>query len=277
VDKFKVGDRVALGGDVPCGECEFCIAGIGNNCPINYAMGYQFPGSFAQYVALNKMVVQHGPVAKIPDHVSFEEAALAEPLACCINALELCDIKLGDSMVVIGAGPLGILLTELGKLMGVTKTMVVNRSRPRLKTAKEFGVDVTICSSEEDSVARVLEETNGMGADVILTACPSPDAQADAVRMAKNRGRINLFGGLPKGQSIVPIDTNILHYKEIFLFGSHGALPRHLQLAVELIGSGRLDMGKYISHRFPLSQAPEAFAAAESKSGLRVVVVPEPV
>lgn len=274
VTKFKPGDRVALGGDVPCGQCAFCIAGIGNNCAINYAMGYQFPGSFAEYVLLNKLVVEHGPVSRIPDHVSFEEAALAEPLACCLNAMELCQPKLGDTMVVIGAGPLGILLTELGRLMGVTKTIVVNRSRPRLEIAKQYGVDVTICSSEEDAIARVLEETGGAGADIILTACPSPQAQADAVLMATNRGRINLFGGLPKGQSIVPIDTNVLHYKEIFLFGSHGALPSHHQRAVDLIGSGRIAIGKYISHRFPLAQTPEAFAAAEGKAGMRVVVTP---
>ena len=274
VDKFQVGDRVALGGDVPCGECEFCVAGIGNNCPINYAMGYQFPGSFAEYVALNRLVVQHGPVSKLPDHVSFEEGALAEPLACCINAMELCAPELGDTMVVIGAGPLGILLTELGRLMGATKTIVVNRSRPRLEVAKSFGVDVCICSSEEDAIGRVKEETRGMGADVILTACPSPQAQADALHMAKNRARINLFGGLPKGQSMVSIDTNILHYKEVFLFGSHGALPRHHQQAVELIASGRLNMKKYISHRFALSQASDAFVAAENKSGMRVVVAP---
>jgi L-iditol 2-dehydrogenase len=275
VDRLEEGDRIAIGGDVPCGKCEFCVSGIGNNCAINYAMGYQFPGSFAEYVVLNDLVIQHGPISKIPDHVSYEEAALCEPMACCINALELCKPVLGDTMVVVGAGPLGILLTELGTMMGVTKTIVVNRSRPRLEVAKKFGVDVCICSSEEDAVARVLEETKGLGADIILTACPSPQAQADAVRMAKNRARINLFGGLPKDDCIVPIDTNLLHYKEIFLFGSHGALPRHLDQSAEIIASGRIDVKKYISHRFPLSQAPDAFAAAEDKVGLRVVISPE--
>jgi L-iditol 2-dehydrogenase len=93
--------------------------------------------------------------------------------------------------------------------------------------------------------------------------------------MAKNRARINLFGGLPKDDCIVPIDTNLLHYKEIFLFGSHGALPRHLDQSAEIIASGRIDVKKYISHRFPLSQAPDAFAAAEDKVGLRVVISPE--
>jgi L-iditol 2-dehydrogenase len=275
VTKFKVGDRVALGGDVPCGECVFCEAGIGNNCQINYALGYQYPGSFAQYVKLNRTVVNHGPVHIIPDHISFEEAALAEPLGCILNALELCAPKLGDTLVIIGTGPLGCMLMEVGRRMGCTKVIGVNRSRGRLAMAKEFGADVCICSSEEDAVARVKEETGGLGADVLLTCCPSPEAQVQAIEMAKNRARINFFGGLPKGQSMVTLDTNIIHYKELFVLGSHGCLPRHHQQAVDLIASGAIDMKRYISHRFPLDQINDAFAAAEGRAGRRVVVVPE--
>src|SRR5659263_395825 len=103
VTKFKPGDRVAIGADVPCGECVFCEAGIGNNCQTNYAMGYQFAGGFAEYVLLNRTVVNFGPVHKLPEHVSFEEGALAEPLACVLNALELSPIKLNDTVVLIGA------------------------------------------------------------------------------------------------------------------------------------------------------------------------------
>ncbi len=274
VTRFKPGDRVAMGGDVPCGECVFCEAGMGNNCQTNYALGYQFPGSFAEYVLLNRMVVNHGPVHRIPDHVSFEEAALAEPVGCCLNALELCRVRLGDTMVVIGAGPIGCMLMELGRIMGCARVIAVNRSRPRLETARCFGADVCICSSEENAVDRVLEETGGLGAEVILTACPSPQAQADAIKMAKNRGRVNFFGGLPRDQGIVPIDTNTIHYRELFVMGSHGCVPRHHRQAVDLIASGKLNMKRYISHRFPLDKTPEAFRAAESREGMRVVVLP---
>lgn len=274
VTKFKVGDRVAMGGDVPCGECAFCEAGIGNNCQINYALGYQFPGSFAEYVALNRMVVNHGPVHVIPDHVSYEEAALAEPLACCLNALELSNVQFGDVVAVIGAGPLGCMLIEVAKRTGAIKTILINRSRGRLELARTFGADVSICSSEESAVQRVLDETHGLGADVVLTANPSPESQVDAIMMAKNRARVNLFGGLPKDRSIVPLDTNIIHYKELFVHGSHGAMPRHHQKAVDLIAAGTINAKHYISHRFSLDQAPEAFAAAEGKSGLRVIINP---
>lgn len=274
VAKFRPGDRVAMGGDVPCGECVFCEAGIGNNCQTNLALGYQFAGSFAEYVLLNRTVVTHGPVHVIPGHVSFEEAALAEPLGCCLNALELCNIHFGDTLAVIGAGPLGCMLMELGRLMGCTKVIAVNRSRARLERARNFGADVCICSSQEDAIQRVYDETGGLGADVILVACSSPQAQADSVKMARNRARINFFGGLPKDQGLVTLDTNAMHYREIFVFGSHGCVPRQHRQAVDLIASGAMDMQRYISHRFPLEHAPEAFAAAEDRAGMRVVIQP---
>jgi L-iditol 2-dehydrogenase len=277
VTKFKLGDRISLGADVPCGECVFCEAGLGNNCQINYAMGYQFPGSFAEYVLLNKMVVNHGPIHAIANHVSFEEAALAEPLACVLNACELSSIHLGDTVVVIGAGPIGCMLVETCKKMGA-RVILVQRSHPRLEAAKKFGKDganVFVCSSEEDAVERVKEETGGLGADVIFTCNPSPDAQVDAIHMAKNRARVNFFGGLPKDKSKVTLDTNIIHYKELIVTGAHGSLPRHHQQAVHLINSGAIDMKRYFTHEFPLGQIQEAITTAESHTGMRVIVKPE--
>ena len=273
VKSFAPGDRIAVGADVPCGECIFCKSGIGNNCQINYAMGYQFAGGFAEYVLLNRTVVNYGPVAKIPDHVSYDEAALAEPLGCILNALELSPVKLGDTVVIIGAGPIGCMIIPVAKLLGAAKIIVVQRSRPRLEAAKKFNADVYICSGEEDPIARVLKETNGLGADVIITANPSPQTHSDALYMAKNRARINLFGGLPKG-STVTLDTNIIHYKELFVCGAHGAMPHHHAKALELISSGRLNMKDFISHNYPLEKIREAFATAEGHSGMRVVVNP---
>jgi len=274
VTKFKVGDRVAIGADVPCGECVFCEAGIGNNCQINYAMGYQFAGGFAEYVLLNRIVVNYGPVHKIPDHVTYDEAAMAEPLGCVLNALELSNIKLGESVVIIGAGPIGCMIIGVARKMGATKIIVVQRSRPRMEMARKFGADVYICSSEEDSIARVLEETDGLGADVVITSNPSPEAQQDALQMARNRGRVNFFGGLPKDKSIVALDTNIIHYKELFVHGAHGQMPIHHQKALNLIASGAIDANQYISHSYKLDDINEAFATAEGHSGMRVVVHP---
>ena len=275
VSKFVVGDRIAIGADVPCGECVFCKAGIGNNCQINYAMGYQFAGGFAEYVLLNQTVVNYGPVQKIPDHLSFDEAAMAEPLGCVLNALELAPVKLGCTFVVIGAGPIGMMLCRVAKAMGAAKVILLNRSPGRLEVAEELAVaDVYICLQKEDGVTRVLDETDGLGADVIFTSCPSPQAQVDAIHMAKNRANVNFFGGLPKGSSMVTLDTNIIHYKELFITGAHGAMPIHHTRAVELIASGRIDVKPFITHKFPLVDILDAIEVAEGHSGLRVMVNP---
>jgi len=275
VTSFKVGDRVAIGADVPCGECVFCKAGIGNNCQINYAMGYQFAGGFAEYVLLNPTVVNFGPVTRVPDNVSLNEAALAEPLGCVLNALELAPVRLNDVVVLIGAGPIGMMVCEVARAMGAAKVILINRSAPRLKIAGELGVaDVYVCSQNEDSIARVLEETNGLGADVIFTSCPTPQAQVDAISMAKNRGKVSFFGGLPKDASMVTLDTNVIHYKELIITGAHGAMPIHHHKAIDLIASGRINVSKFITHTFPLDEISAAFDTAEAHSGLRVVVNP---
>ena len=275
VTKFKVGDRVAVGADVPCGECSFCEAGIGNNCQINYAMGYQFQGGFAEYLPLNSTVVNYGPVHKISESMSWEEAALAEPLGCTLNALELTPVKLGDVCVVLGAGPIGCMLIEVMKKMGASKTILIQRSRPRLELAmKTVNADVFVCSSEEDAIARVLKETEGLGAGVIFTANPNPAAQREAVLMAKNRAKINFFGGLPKDKSKVEIDTNIIHYKELIVTGAHGAMPIHHLQAIDLIASGTIDVKPFISESFALDNINEAFAAAQEHRGMRMIVKP---
>jgi len=273
VSGFKPGDRIALGADVPCGECAVCKAGYGNNCQINYAMGYQFQGSFAEYVPLNKTTLNYGPVHKIPDDVSYDEAALAEPLACVLNAIEFTGIKLGDTVVVMGAGPIGCMIMPVAIMSGATKIIAINRSPGRLEFAKEAGADVTICMAEEDHIERILEETDGQGADVVFTANPTPASHIEALKIAKNRGRVNLFGGLPAGTK-VELDTNLIHYKELLVSGAHGSVPRHHKMAIDLIASGKINIGKFISHRLPLSEAAEAFRIAESKEGLRVLVKP---
>lgn len=274
VKRFKPGDRVAIGADVPCGECSFCRDGIGNNCPINYAMGYQFAGGFAEYILVDPLVINYGPIHKIPDNLSYDEATLAEPLACCINGLELSWVSLGDIVVVIGAGPVGCMLAELAKVMGARKTIISQRSKVRLEMAKNYDIDVVISATEEDFTQRVLEETDGMGADVILTAASTLEAQAQAIPVVKKRGRINLFAGLPKGTPPLALDSNLLHYKEAYLFGSHGSTPRHHRMALELLSSGRIQAKKYISHNFNLDQIMEAFATVESRQGMKVIVNP---
>ena len=144
----KKGDRVAIGADVPCGECAFCEDGIGNNCAINYAMGYQFQGGFAEYLLVDPLVINYGPIHKVPDNLDYDEAAIAEPLACCINGLELSWVSLGDIVVIIGAGPVGCMMAELARYMGARKVIVSQRSKIRVEMAKKYNIKVVFVSPQ---------------------------------------------------------------------------------------------------------------------------------
>jgi len=274
VTRFARGDRVAIGADVPCGECETCEAGYGNNCRVNLAMGYQFPGGFAEYVLLAPQVVRYGPVHHIPKSLGYHLATLAEPLACALHGFEPVALQPGETVVVIGAGPVGCLLLELARHLGAGKTILVQRSRARLELARRFGADAYICTLDQDPVEGVLRETGGAGADVIFTANASPQAQEQALGMLAFRGRLNLFGGLPPGTPPISFDSNWVHYREAVVTGSHGSVPRHHRLALKLLAAGTIDGARYLTHRFPLAQIHQAFAAAAGGEALKVIVAP---
>jgi len=274
VTRLKPGDRVAVGADVPCGQCHWCRNGLGNNCAINYAVGYQFPGGFAQYMKLPRLVLEEGPVTRFSARLSFDVAALAEPLACAINGLELVNMSLGKTVVIIGLGPVGCMLIDLARLMGATKVIAAQRSRRRLEMARFYEADVYIATEEEDLVARCREETGGEGPDVVITACASVEAHEQAVEMVAHRGYVNLFGGLGKHVRPMSVLSNTIHYKECFVTGSHGSVPRHHELAIQLLEKGLVRVEPLITHHFPLSQIREAFAAMENKEGMKVIVHP---
>lgn len=274
VTKFRVGDRVAIGADVPCGACFWCQNGMGTNCAINYAIGYQFPGGFAEYILLNALTVTQGAVHRIPDGLSYDEASLAEPLACAINGLEMSGLGVGDTLLIIGAGPIGCMMIEMGRFMGATNIVVIQRSAHRLEMARRFGADHYFLADDPDLEAKVFEVTEGEGADVIMITCASPEAQEAALRFARHRARINFFGGLPKDARNVSIPSNLIHYRECMILGTHGSLPRHHKKALQVMAKGMVHPSWYITHRFPLDKIHEAFQVAESHEGLKVVVNP---
>lgn len=276
VKHLRPGDLVAIGADVPCGECHWCREGLGNNCQVNYAIGYQFHGGYAEYMPLNATTVRFGPVHRIPEGLSFEVAALAEPLACVINGLEMSRITLGDTVAVIGAGPAGLMMMKLARSFGATRVIGVQRSRARVQEAIRLGgADTVICSQDGDPVAAVLDATNGEGADVVITANSSVETHLQALHMARQRGRVNYFGGLAKTAPPFEMSSNLIHYKELMLTGSHGSVPRQHRLALDVLARGVIDGQALISHRYPLDQIEQAFAMAEGHQGLKVVVQPQ--
>ena len=274
IKNLKVGDRISIGADVPCGECDWCRNGLGNNCEINYAVGYQIPGAFAECMKLPKLMCLEGPVTRFADDLSFEEAALAEPLACAINGLELVNMSLGKTVVIVGLGPIGCMMIDLARTMGAEKVICVQRSSLRMEIAKQYKADLYLASAETDIVRAVLEATGGRGADIIVTTCGSVEAHEQAVEMVAHRGYINLFGGLGKDARPMSLYSNKIHYRESFLTGSHGSVPRQHKMAVKLLESGRVRVKPLITHRFALSEIEAAFAVMESRRGMKIVVTP---
>ena len=181
---------------------------------------------------------------------------------------------LGDVVVVIGAGPAGCMHIGVAKSMGASKVIVCQRSEYRLEMAKQFGADLVIGVKQEDPVARVMEETGGRGADVVMIAAPSAQAQEWAIQMAAKRGRVNFFAGLPKSDPYIKLNSNLIHYREIFVSGTHASTPRQNRIALELIASGHIDAARLITHRFPLDGLVEGIGVVESGKGLKVVVHP---
>ncbi len=273
VKNYKIGDRLAVGADIPCGKCVYCESGHGNNCAENHAMGYQFAGGFAEYCLLNEMVMNYGPVHIIPDNVSYEEASLAEPLGCVINGIEMVNVHLGDTVVIIGAGPIGMFMVSLLKLSGAARIIVVDTDFSRAKRSIEFGADYYIVSGEKNPIEEVMKITEGKGADVVLTANAVAATHLQAIEMGGIHSRINLFGGLPAGTTIV-LEPNKIHYKEMSVMGSHGSTPNQHRMALDLISSGKINVKRFITHVLPLSEIREGIRIAESKEGLKVIIKP---
>ena len=275
VSAFSAGDRVAIAPGHGCGKCYYCQRGIGNLClnPIP-SIGYASPGGFARYIVPPPTVVSQRFVNEIPNGLPFDEATIAELLACCLNGQEIVDVKEEDTIVIIGAGPAGCMHVEIAKARGARRIILAESSPARLEMAKRFRADIFVDSSSEDLSQRVLKETNNGGADVIIVACPSGEAQEESLQMIAPRGRISFFGGLPHQDSNITIDANIVHYKECFLTGASSSVGRQNKEALKLLSNGKIKARDFISHILPLEKIAEGFDLVERRQAIKVVIKP---
>lgn len=272
---FLPGQRVAVAPAVPCGDCPYCAANTETMCDNLRSIGYQFHGGFAEYMAVPYAAVKAGCVNTIPDNLSFEEATLAEPLACAINGQELLDVRAGDSVLILGAGPMGCLHACLAKVRGARKVILVDVVEQRLELARAFGTDVLLNGNSTDLRERVWEETSGAGASVVIVAAPSGKAQEQAVTLAAKRGRISFFGGLPKDNPLVSLNANLVHYRELFIMGAYGSSPSHNRMALELLASGKIPTSQFLGLTVPLERIEEGLKAIAEGRVLKVVVKPD--
>ncbi len=272
---FIPGQAVVLATIIPCGHCLYCLRGIQNQCKEKKALSYQYDGGFAEYIMVPPEHLVEGGVLVMPKGLSFSEASITEPFSCALNGQELSQVGLGDTVCIVGAGPVGLMHCLLAKVRGASRVFLVDIVADRLKLAGAFSeVDYRINSSLEDPVKRILIETVGEGADVVIVAAPSAEAQAQAVQMAAKRGRVNLFGGLPKGRSQTTFDSNLIHYKELFVHGTSDSTIPQMMTILDLMGSGRIHPDKLITKILPLSQFEKGFDLAKGGKALKVILEP---
>ena len=274
VPGYKPGDRVALTPRIACGKCFYCRKGQDIYCENSQTFGYQLPGGYAQYVLVPAWGVEYGVINKIADTLSFEEASIAEHLACSLRAQKALQVDKGDIVVVIGGGPVGIMHCRLAKLNGAGKVILIERDVKRLELVNLASVDNVIDSSKTDPKIEILALTEGRGADVVIVACSSTQAQEESLYFAGKGGRVDFFGGLPAGQSTISIDSNLIHYQEISVLGSHSSTPDENREALDLIASKKVETGDLITKVLPLDDIKEAFRFAQSNAGMNIAIRP---
>ncbi|NUP77546.1 MAG: alcohol dehydrogenase catalytic domain-containing protein [Nonomuraea sp.] len=266
------GARVQVIAAIPCGTCAECLRGRLTVCPDQESMGYHYDGGFAEYMIVPAKVLAVNGVNTIPDGVGFAEASVAEPLACVLNGQSLAGVGAGDDVVVMGAGPIGCLHVRLARARGAARVFLVDVNAERLAMAAGLVRPDAVIDS--NPVGQVLKLTGGRGADVVITAAASGAAQEQAVRMAARQGRVSFFGGLPKDDPVIALDSNLVHYRELTIVGANGSSPAHNAEALRLVSEGAVVVSDLITHRLPLPRVLDGIDLVSRGAAIKVTIEP---
>ncbi|QGP93692.1 Erythritol/L-threitol dehydrogenase [Neomoorella glycerini] len=273
VTNFAPGDHVAVAPIIPCRNCAYCVNGQENVCLNRVAIGYEFNGGFAELVCIPAVVLDAGNIVKIDPGVPLEAAALAEPLSCCLNGQRKARVRLNSNVVIIGAGPIGLMHIMLARAAGAAQIIVSELLPNRRERALAAGADVVIDPGRENLLEIVKNCTNGLGADIVILAIGVPALVNDTLRLLRKGGHLNFFAGMPEGATS-SIDANLIHYNELRLSGTSASTRQDFYEALNLIVTGKIAASSLISHRFPLREADQAFAVAFAGEGEKVVIYP---
>jgi len=265
----KKGMRVRAGNSAPCLHCIMCQKGKYNLCENMIWLW----GAYAEYIKVPARMVLVN-MQEIPQHVSYEEAAITEPLACVLHGVEEANIKLNDTVAIIGAGPIGLLHLLIAKKKGARKVISIDLVEERLNFARRLGADETINAGKEDVIKKVWQLTSGHGADVVIEAIGLPTTWEQALKLVKKGGTVLEFGGCPPGTEI-KVNTELLHYGEVTVRGAFHATPLHFKKALNLIASKTIDVKSLITRKMALENIKEAFEIlSTSKSEIKIAINP---
>lgn len=271
VRNYRPGMRVFIAPNFGCGECKSCREGDYHLCGEYEAFGINTDGGFAEYIRVPDKAVRQGCVIPLKDSISMEEAAVFEPAACVLNGQERAGIKKGDSILIFGAGPIGVLHALLAKAQGAGMVFLSDLSGERLEKGKAVAPFV-ITGGPEKIKDTVMSMTGGRGVDVCITACASKEVQENSFDFMDIKGRILFFGGLPQGKDCIQLHSNILHYRELKVCGSTRCNAGQCRKIAHMAEDGSLDLRGLITREFELGRFLEAVEYAESGQGLKTLI-----
>jgi L-iditol 2-dehydrogenase len=266
---LKRGMRVRAGNSSPCLRCYMCQRGKYNLCEDMMWLW----GAYAEYIKVPARIVMLN-TQEIPAHVTYEEAAVTEPLACVLHGIEETRVKLGDTIAIIGAGPIGLLHLLTVKKLGASKIIISDTIDERLQLAQKLGADETINAKQEDTVEKTKKLTSGYGADVVIEAIGLPATWEQALKMVRKGGTVLEFGGCPP-RTEIKVSTEQLHYGETTILGAFHTTPAHFKKALNLISSSTINVKPLITNRMKLDNIKQAFETlTTSKTDIKIAVQP---
>lgn len=271
VDDFKTGDRVFTHHHVPCYSCHYCKHGNETTCK-KYSETNLSPCGLSEEYVVPEWNVTHGGVLKLPESMTFEEAAMIEPLACCVRSWSKYNYQEGDSAAIFGVGPTGMMHVMLAHSKKFSKIFCFDVNDFRLDFAKKFNVSETINSKDENRVEKILNQTDGRGVDVAIVATGSLKALEDAIEMVRNGGAIMMFGVPSKGAKI-DLDMSKIYSKEITLVTSYAASDSDTKEALELIESSKIDVKQLVTHTYPITDSQKAFDHARTGENAMKIII----
>ena len=272
VSGYAPGMPVAVAPNMGCGVCDQCVSGNTQMCATYKAFGINIPGGFAQYMKIPREAVVQGNLAPIPDGADFVSAALVEPLACVYNAFQRIAIVPGDTVLVIGAGPIGLMHAKVALMAGAARVFMNDLSQERLSLCRKVEPAIVALDSE-GLKERLAEATHGKGVSVCITAAPSGEAQVLALEVVGVNGRVMFFGGLPEGRSKVPLDTILVHYKQITITGTSRQSLIQYRQTLALVASTRLVVKDLVTMSSGLDDIRASFDQVIQGKGLKNVIV----
>jgi L-iditol 2-dehydrogenase len=270
---YEVGTPVAMAPVIACHHCFYCQNGMENVCPNQKIVGYDVKGGLSEYMRVPADAVAAGNLFVAQNDVPSEFLALAEPLACCVNGHHRSRIRLNSTVLIMGAGPIGLFHLQLSLLVGVRTVIVSEPSAFRRTVATTFGAHITVDPTSEDLASIVSDATEGLGVDSVIICIGIPRLVNDALNLARQGGCINIFAGLA-AKGWAEVEANLIHYKELEVTGSANSRRADYQTALQLIESGRIKVEAMVTNRFPLRSAHEALDKAASGEGIKIAIMP---